>query len=93
RQLGRLGRALRAAGWPADALASVVSRAGWPDGLASEHTLAQLAAAAVLHAGRPTVVTVGAGALRVVAPLAAAPEMRVLDSLPAPQTETAGAAP
>ncbi len=63
RQLGALGRRLRAAGWPADTPTSVVSRAGWPDSLASQHPLHGLAAAALLHAGRPTVVTVGAGAL------------------------------
>jgi uroporphyrin-III C-methyltransferase len=62
RQLGQLGRALLRAGWPADAPVSVVSRAGWPDALASDHTLSELGAASVLHAGRPTVVTVGAGA-------------------------------
>ena len=62
RQLGALSRALTAAGWPADAPVCVVSRAGWPDTLTSEHDLASLAGAAVLHAGRPTVVTVGAGA-------------------------------
>jgi uroporphyrin-III C-methyltransferase len=62
RQLGALGRKLRAAGWPADAPVQVVSRAGWPDSLASRHALAELAQAALLHAGRPAVVTVGAGA-------------------------------
>jgi uroporphyrin-III C-methyltransferase len=62
RQLGALGRSLRQAGWPADTPVCVVSRAGWPDTLASDHALAELASAAVLHAGRPTVVTVGAGA-------------------------------
>ena len=62
RQLGALGRRLQAAGWPADTPVCVVSRAGWPDQLASDHTPATLAAAALLHAGRPTVVTVGAGA-------------------------------
>jgi uroporphyrin-III C-methyltransferase len=62
KQLGALGRKLAAAGWPVDTPASVVSRAGWPDALASEHPIAALGAAAVLHAGRPTVVTVGAGA-------------------------------
>ncbi len=65
RQLGKLSRALRAAGWPDGTPVSVVSRAGWPDSVASDHALADLAAAAVLHAGRPTVVTVGAGAARV----------------------------
>ncbi len=65
RQLGALGRRLRGAGWPAATPVCVVSRAGWPDSLASEHALADLAQAALLHTGRPTVVTVGAGALRV----------------------------
>jgi uroporphyrin-III C-methyltransferase len=62
RQLAALGRRLRAAGWPPETPVSVVSRAGWPDRLASEHRLADLAQAAMLHAGRPTVVTLGAGA-------------------------------
>jgi uroporphyrin-III C-methyltransferase len=67
RQLGRLARALKAAGWPGQTPVCVVSRAGWTDCVASDHELAHLAAAAVLHAGRPTVVTVGAGAAAVVA--------------------------
>lgn len=75
RQLGALSRALRKAGWPADTPTLVVSRAGWPDALASEHRIADLGAAAVLHAGRPTVVTVGAGA----AP-AALPTSRTLEA-------------
>jgi len=62
RQLAKLGRRLLEAGWAAETPVNVVSRAGWPDQLASDHTLAGLAAAAVLHAGRPTVVVVGAGA-------------------------------
>ena len=62
RQLAALSRRLLAAGWPADTAACVVSRAGWPDQLCSDHSAATLADAAVLHAGRPTVVTVGAGA-------------------------------
>ncbi len=71
RQLGALGRTLLQAGWPADTPVCVVSRAGWPDALASDHELAGLAGAALLHAGRPTVVTVGAGAAAVTpAPLA-----------------------
>ncbi len=65
RQLGKLARALRAAGWPLDTPVLVVSRAGWPDCVATDHALADLAAAAVMHAGRPTVVTVGAGAAAV----------------------------
>ena len=66
RQLAALGRTLRAAGWPPNTAVCVVSRAGWPDGLSSDHALGELGAAAVLHAGRPTVVTVGAGARAVV---------------------------
>ncbi len=62
RQLGKLGRALLLAGWPADTPTSVVSHAGMADGVSSSHALADLAEASVLHAGRPTVVTVGAGA-------------------------------
>lgn len=62
KQLGALSRRLLDAGWAADAAACVVSRAGWPDALHSSHTLATLGQATVLHAGRPTVVTVGAGA-------------------------------
>lgn len=62
KQLGALARRLRDAGWAADTPVSVVSRAGWADALASSHTLATLGRATVLHAGRPTVVMVGAGA-------------------------------
>jgi uroporphyrin-III C-methyltransferase len=62
KQLAALSRRLRTAGWSDDTPASVVSRAGWPDQLHSDHTVASLARAAMLHAGRPTVVTVGAGA-------------------------------
>ncbi len=65
RQLGALARRLREAGWPGDAPVSVVSRAGWPDALASAHRVGTLGQAAVLHSGRPTVVTVGAGAVGV----------------------------
>ena len=62
KQLGALARRLLESGWPGDTPASVVSRAGWPDMLHSQHAVAELAAAGLLHAGRPTVVTVGAGA-------------------------------
>jgi len=62
RQLAALARRLREAGWTPDTPVSVVSRAGWPDQLASDHLIDSLAAAAVLHGGRPTIVTVGAGA-------------------------------
>ncbi len=62
KQLLALARRLAASGWPADTPVCVVSRAGWGDMLASDHTAATVAQAAVLHAGRPAVVTVGAGA-------------------------------
>jgi uroporphyrin-III C-methyltransferase len=62
-RLGELSRRLLAAGWCADTPALVVSRAMWPDQLASDHTVGHLAAAALLHSGRPAVVTVGAGAV------------------------------
>ncbi len=62
RQLAALARRLLAAGWPADAPVSVVSRAGWPDEARSDHLLASLGQASLLHSGRPSVVIVGAGA-------------------------------
>jgi uroporphyrin-III C-methyltransferase len=62
KQLAALARRLRQAGWHEDTPVCVVSRAGWPDELHSDHTIASLGRASVLHAGRPTVVTVGAGA-------------------------------
>ncbi len=65
KQLAALSRRLTAAGWAVGTPACVVSRAGWPDQLFSEHTVATLGHAAMLHAGRPSVVTVGAGALPV----------------------------
>lgn len=68
KQLAKLSRRLLDSGWPTDTPVSVVSRAGWPDQLTSDHALIGLAQAALLHAGRPTVVVVGAGAR----PLAAA---------------------
>ena len=68
RQLGALTQRLRQAGWPDDTPVLVVSRAGWPDQLASDHRVSTLAQAGLLHAGRPTVVTVGVGA----APIGAA---------------------
>ena len=67
RQLGALSRRLLQAGWPADTPVLVVSRAGWPDQIASDHDVASLPEAALLHSGRPTVVTVGVGARPVVA--------------------------
>jgi len=72
KQLAALARGLLDSGWPADTPVSVVSRAGWPDQLHSDHTLQALPRASLLHAGRPTVVTVGEGARSVVAePVAA----------------------
>jgi len=62
KQLAALSRRLVAAGWPEETPALVVSRAGWPDRIASEHAVATLGDATVLHSGRPTVVTVGVGA-------------------------------
>lgn len=62
RQLPALGRLLQQAGWDAATPACVVSRAGWPDELISSHDVGTLAGAALLHAARPTVVTVGAAA-------------------------------
>ena len=62
KQLGALSRKLLRAGWPGETAASVVSRAGWPDELSSDHTVATLGRASMLHAGRPAVVVVGAGA-------------------------------
>jgi uroporphyrin-III C-methyltransferase len=62
KQLAALSRRLIEAGWPSDTPVCVVSRAGWPDGIASDHTVATLPRASLLHSGRPTVVAVGAGA-------------------------------
>jgi uroporphyrin-III C-methyltransferase len=62
KQLASLSRRLLAAGWAAHTPVNVVSRAGWPDQLLSDHTVATLGHAALLHAGRPSVVTVGAAA-------------------------------
>ena len=73
KQLAALSRQLVAATWPADAPVSVVSRAGWPDAMHSDHTVRTLAEASVLHAGRPTIVTVGAGARALSSPLQMAP--------------------
>jgi uroporphyrin-III C-methyltransferase len=62
RQLAALADKLLQAGWPGDTPASVVSRAGWPDVLTTDHSVAKLAEATAAHADRPAVVTVGAGA-------------------------------
>lgn len=73
RQLAALGRQLLQAGWAQDTPVCVVSRAGWPDSLCSDHDLANLGQAALLHAGRPSVVTVGVGASAVAAAAAKTP--------------------
>ncbi|MBH1986909.1 MAG: uroporphyrinogen-III C-methyltransferase [Burkholderiales bacterium] len=62
RQLAPLSKGLLDAGWPGDTEVSVVSRAGWPDMAHTVHTVASLDDASVIHAGRPTLVIVGAGA-------------------------------
>jgi uroporphyrin-III C-methyltransferase len=62
RQLQTLAERLSEASWPADTPVCVVSRAGWPDQLVSDHQVATLAQADAMHAGRPAVVTVGIGA-------------------------------
>lgn len=62
KQLGALARKLGRAGWPPQTEVCVISRAGWPDELHSDHTIDTLGQASMLHAGRPTVVVVGAGA-------------------------------
>jgi uroporphyrin-III C-methyltransferase len=66
KQLAALSRRLLQAGWPAAMPVSVVSRAGCVDARHSDHSVATLAHASLLHAGRPTVVTVGAGAEKLV---------------------------
>ncbi|MBV8379349.1 MAG: uroporphyrinogen-III C-methyltransferase [Paucibacter sp.] len=62
RQLGQLARRLADAGWATNTPVLVVSRAGCADAITSDHDVASLAAASLLHRGRPTVVTVGVGA-------------------------------
>jgi uroporphyrin-III C-methyltransferase len=79
KQLAALSRRLIEAGWPTDTPVSVVSRAGWPDQLASDHNVATLPRASLLHAGRPTVVVVGAGA----APLSAVKHAETAGATPA----------
>jgi uroporphyrin-III C-methyltransferase len=74
RRLGALARELQAAGWAGDTPVSVVSRAGCDDALHSDHALAELGRAALLHAGRPSVVVVGVGAEPVAAACAANPQ-------------------
>lgn len=61
-QLAQTQRKLLAQGWPSGTPVLAVSRAGYPDGKSSEHTLATLTQALLVHGDRPTVVTVGVGA-------------------------------
>lgn len=82
KQLAALARQLIDAGWPADTPASVVSRAGWPDALHSDHSVQDLAQAGLLHAGRPTIVTVGAGARATNTPIPRASTAQVETLLP-----------
>ncbi len=84
RQLAALGRQLLGAGWPADTPTLVVSRAGCADAITSEHRVAELAAAALLHRGRPTVVTVGAGAAALGSCRAASTASPKIEVLPTP---------
>jgi uroporphyrin-III C-methyltransferase len=62
RQLDPLQKGLIDAGWPLETAVSVVSRAGWPDMRHTVHTVGSLDQASSTHAGRPTLVIVGAGA-------------------------------
>jgi uroporphyrin-III C-methyltransferase len=65
-QLSQLSGTLLAVGWDADAPVCVVSKAGTPDVIISQHTVTSLADAALPHQGRPTIVTVGVGATSVI---------------------------
>ncbi|GAA0745822.1 uroporphyrinogen-III C-methyltransferase [Ideonella azotifigens] len=82
RQLADLSRRLQDAGWAGDTPVNVVSRAGWPDQLMSDHCVSTLPAACVMHAGRPAVVTVGVGAAPVCR-LLAAPTATAVEGHPA----------
>ena len=95
RQLGALAAKLMQAGWPAHSPVQVLSRAGWPDARVSQHQVASLHEAEALHAGRPAVVTVGAGAADIDAAAHHAPPTTPGDktlALDRPQTR-AGSAP
>ena len=65
RQLAPLSKGLLDAGWTAETEVSVVSRAGWPDMRHTVHTVGTLDEASAIHAGRPTLVIVGAGATEI----------------------------
>ncbi len=74
RQLGALALKLLEAGWPPDTPVCVVSRAGWADARITDHSVVSLADATAPHADRPAVVTVGAGASRVISAKTPCPE-------------------
>ena len=74
RQLAALALKLLEAGWPDGTPVCVVSRAGWPDVRITDHEVSSLADATAPHADRPAVVTVGAGALRLMTAKTAGPE-------------------
>lgn len=88
-QLAALSRRLIAAAWAPDTPVSVVSRAGCADALSSEHDIASLGAASMLHKGRPTVVIVGAGA----APLSGVAEPAALSTAASLSVSTAVPSP
>lgn len=80
RRLAGLARELQQQGWAAETPTLVVSRAGWPDQLRTDHSLGELGRAALLHGGRPAVVTLGAGAVPVNAAAAATRGARRVDN-------------
>jgi uroporphyrin-III C-methyltransferase len=84
-QLPALQRRLLAAGWADHTPVLAVSRAGCTDALASSHSLHELAAATLLHKGRPTVITVGVGARPV---QAVAPKPRAAQENPEPRLKS-----
>jgi uroporphyrin-III C-methyltransferase len=61
-KLASLAEQLQGAGWTADTPVLAVSAAGTADERSSSHTVGSLPDAGERHAGRPTVVIVGAGA-------------------------------
>lgn len=88
RQLATLGKRLRAQGWCGSTPVSVVSRAGWPDALHSDHRLDDLGCAALLHGGRPTVVTLGVGAQALTADTAASAGKTLITATAKPLVQT-----
>ncbi len=66
RQLPRLAHKLAEAGWASDTPVLVVSNAGTADERSTDHTVATLPEAALVHEGRPTVVVAGVAALPVI---------------------------